>query len=151
MSRLALPEQSMSKLLQRLSDASRSGVYRARRTDEILDATRGSALRVARIGLAGATGKAALMESVARALAFPAWFGGNWDALEDCLADLSWSKADGHVLLIEDAMGLPADDRGILVDILASVAASWAERKHPFFAVLLNGPPALPELYKSRQ
>ena len=43
----------MSKLLQRLSDASRSGVYRTSRTDEILDATRGSALHVARIDLGG--------------------------------------------------------------------------------------------------
>lgn len=140
----------MSKLLQRLSDASRSGVYRTPRTDEILDATRDSALRVSQIGLAGAAGKAALMERVARALEFPRWFGGNWDALEDCLADLSWSKSAGHVLLIDGAAGLPADERGILVDILASVAASWAERKRPFFAVFVDGPPTLPELYRSR-
>jgi len=140
----------MSKLLQRLSDASKSGVYRASRTDEILDAAQGSTLRVVRIGLAGAAGKEALMERIASALEFPQWFGGNWDALEDCLADLSWSKARGHVLLIEDAEELPADERGILTDILASAAASWAQAKRPFFAVLLNGPPALPELYRSR-
>src|SRR3990172_7028211 len=98
----------MSKLLQRLSDPSRSGVYRTSRTDEILDAAHGSALRIVRIDLAGASGKEALMERVARALAFPQWFGGNWDALEDCLTDLSWASAGGHVLLIEGAAGLPA-------------------------------------------
>ena len=141
----------MSKLLQRLSDASRSGVYRAPRSDEILDATRASGLRVARIGLAGAAGKEALLERVARALDFPSWFGGNWDALEDCLSDLSWSGAAGHVLLIEGGADLPVDERGILTDILASAAASWAERKRPFFAVFVDGPPALPELYKSRK
>jgi Barstar (barnase inhibitor) len=141
----------MSKLLQRLSDASWSGVYRASRADEILDAARGSGIRVSRVGLAGAAGKAALLERVARALDFPRWFGGNWDALEDCLGDLSWSSADGHVLLIEGAAELPADERGILVDILASVAAAWAERGRPFFAVFLDGSPALPELYKSRK
>jgi hypothetical protein len=141
----------MSKLLQRLSDASRSGVYRVSRGDEILDATRGSSLRLSRISLAGAVDKKALMERVARALDFPRWFGGNWDALEDCLADLSWSGADGHVLLIEGGIDLPADERGILVDVLASAAASWAERRRPFFAVFLDGPPALPELYKSRR
>jgi len=141
----------MSKLLQRLSDASRSGVYRASRTDEILDATQGSALRVLRIGLSGAAGKDALMERIARALDFPRWFGGNWDALEDCLTDLSWSGAAGHVLLIEGAADLPVDERGILVDILVSAAASWAERKRPFFAVFLDNSPTLPELYKSHK
>jgi len=140
----------MGKLLQRLSDASKSGVYRAPRADEIVDAAQGSALRIVRIGLAGAAGKEALMERIAGALEFPRWFGGNWDALEDCLTDLSWSSAAGHVLLIEGAGGMPADERSILVEILASAAAWWAERGRPFFAVLLNGPPALPELYRSR-
>ena len=141
----------MSKLLQRLNDATKSGVYRASRADEILDATRGSGLRVSRIGLAGAADKEALLERLARALEFPRWFGGNWDALEDCLTDLSWSGAAGHVLLIDGAGELPGDERGILLDILASAAASWAERKRPFFAVFVGGLPALPELYRSRK
>ena len=136
--------------MQRLSDASKSGVYRASRADEILDATQGSALQVSRIDLAGIADKQALMQRLARALEFPRWFGGNWDALEDCLCDLSWSKSGGHVLLIEAAVDLPTDERGILIDILASAATSWAERKRPFFAVFLDGSPALPELYKSR-
>lgn len=143
----------MGKLLQRLSDASKSGVYRASRSDEILDATRGSALKIARIGLAPASGKEALMQRIAQALEFPQWFGGNWDALEDCLTDLSWSKSGGHVLLIEGAEGLPADERGILVDILASAAGWWAERRRPFFAVFVNGetrlPAHLPDLFRS--
>ena len=117
--------------------------------------TSGSKMVQAMLGgdlpLAGAAGKDSLMDRIARAMHFPRWFGGNWDALEDCLTDLSWSKAPGHVLLIEDAKALPRDERGILVDSLASAAASWAERKRPFFAVFLDGPPALPELYKSRR
>jgi len=140
----------MSKLLQRLSDASRSGVYRAPRSDDILDATQGSALRIARIALAGAQGKDALMTRVAQALAFPRWFGGNWDALEDCLSDLSWSSSAGHVLLIEGAGDLAADESGIFIDILAAAAASWADRRQPFFAVFVGSAPQLPELYRSR-
>ena len=140
----------MGKLLQRLSDAAKSGVYRAARSDEILDATQGSALQIVRIDLAGATGRDALMVRIAQALRFPQWFGGNWDALEDCLSDLSWSNASGHVLLIEGAAGLGGDERGIFIDILASAAAWWAERRRPFFAVFLDGPPSLRELYKSR-
>jgi hypothetical protein len=141
----------VSKLLQRLTDASRSGVYRTSRTDEIVQATLGSALHVARIDLAGALEKQAVIGRIAKALAFPAWFGGNWDALEDCLSDLSWMTAGGHVLLIEGSADLPLVERGTLVDILASAAASWAERKRPFFAVILDGTPALPELYNDRR
>lgn len=141
----------MSKLLQRLSDAARSGVYRTSRSDEILDATQDSALRVARIALAGATAKDAVLTRIAQALAFPHWFGGNWDALEDCLSDLSWFKAAGHVLLFEGTAALPADERGILIDVLAAAAASWAERGRPFFAVFLDGAPPLPELYRVRK
>lgn len=137
--------------MQRLGDASKSGVYRTSRADEILDATRGSALQVSRIDLSGAADKQALMERIARALEFPSWFDGNWDALEDCLTDLSWSKASGHVLLLEGAAELPADERGILVDILAAAAAWWIDRKRPFFAVFLGSTLALPELYNSRR
>ena len=137
--------------MQRLSDASKSGVYRVSRTDEIVDAVQGSALQVSRVRLSGAGDKQALMQRIAGALQFPSWFGANWDALEDCLGDLSWSKAGGHVLLFEGAADLPADERGILLDILASVAAHWMERGRPFFAVFMDGPAELPDLYRSRK
>ena len=58
----------MSKLLQRLSDASRSGVYRASCSDEILDAADGSTLRVATVSVAGAADKSELLGRFARAL-----------------------------------------------------------------------------------
>ena len=136
--------------MQRLSDASKSGVYRVSRTDEIVDAARGSALQVSRIHLSGMQDKQALMQRIAAALQFPSWFGANWDALEDCLGDLSWSKAGGHVLLFEGAAQMAGDERGILLDILGSAATAWKERGRPFFAVFMDGPAELPELYRSR-
>jgi hypothetical protein len=45
------------------------------------------------------TSAAELFERCAGALAFPKWFGHNWDALADCLSDLSWLPGRGHVLL----------------------------------------------------
>jgi len=141
----------MSKLLQRLSDAAKSGVYRSTRTDEIMQATLGSELQVVRISLAGVADKRALLANIAQALAFPKWFGGNWDALEDCLSDLSWSTAAGHVLLFEGAADLPAAERGALVDILAAAAATRAARRLPFFAVFVDGAAPLPNLYNDRR
>ncbi|MFF7794963.1 barstar family protein [Streptomyces sp. NPDC007991] len=39
------------------------------------------------LDLDGVTDKAGLMDRCARDLALPEWFGRNWDALADCLAD----------------------------------------------------------------
>ena len=140
----------MSKLLQRLGDPSRSGVYRVRRPDDLLDAVRGSDLDMARISLAGQGTKDAILKAMADALEFPRWFGGNWDALEDCLTDLSWRRRKGHVLLIDGFV--LTDDFGILLDILGSCAEYWSERAVPFFAVLVDTEKALSlaELYRER-
>lgn len=131
----------MGKLLQRLKDPARSGVYRAARADEIVEATRDSGLQVARIA---GSDKMSLLENIAKALAFPDWFGRNWDALEDCLTDLSWNEAAGYVLIFEDARN------DVMTDILASAAEFWRGRGKPFFAVFID--PArkmpLPDLFR---
>jgi len=118
----------MSKLLERLSDPARSGVYRVTRTDEVVDALRGSGLALARVDL-----RQPVFDAFSQALAFPDWFGRNWDALEDCLTDLSWREGAGHVLLLEGA-----EDPGMLADVLGSAAQFWAGQGRPFFAVFLD-------------
>ncbi len=128
----------MGKLTQRLTDAARSGAYRAPRAEEIVDAARGTRLDLVRVDLGAAPDKAALLDRLAQALGFPAWFGGNWDALEDCLTDLSWRAGDGHVFLLEGHGELPADDLGVLVDVFTAAAEYWAGRGKPFFAVFID-------------
>jgi barstar (barnase inhibitor) len=128
----------MGKLTQRLTDAACSGVYRTPQADEVRDAVRGTRLDLASVALGGAADKEALLERLAAALAFPEWFGGNWDALEDCLTDLSWRAGEGHALLIGGHGELPADDLGVLVDVLRAAAEYWAGRGKPFFAVFVD-------------
>jgi hypothetical protein len=142
----------MGKLTQRLSDATRSGVYRSAGTAEIEDAVRGTRLDLAQVGLAGVDDKEGLLGRLAQALGFPEWFGGNWDALEDCLCDLSWRRGDGHVIVLRGADALGAEDMGVLVDVLSSCAAYWVERGRPFFAVFVDPQHALalPELFRAR-
>jgi hypothetical protein len=129
----------MGKLIQRLQDASRSGVYRTARADEVVDAVRGSKLRLAKIPYAE---KQRLLKNIAAALDFPDWFGENWDALEDCLTDLSWDDAAGHVLVFEGPE--TGDELGVLIDVLRSSAEHWAGRGKPFFAVFIDPARSLP-------
>jgi RNAse (barnase) inhibitor barstar len=135
----------MSKLLERLSDPARSGVYRTREEQTILDVTRGGRLDVATV-----EAKEKLFDNLAQALAFPNWFGRNWDALEDVLGDLSWRKGDGHVVVFRTYP--TGEDFGILVDVLRTTAEYWAGRGKPFFAVFLDPAKtlALPDLYRER-
>ena len=127
------------KLIQRLQDPSRSGVYRVARPDEVMAAVKGSSLSPVRVAFSD---KVQLLKNLAVAFGFPDWFGHNWDALEDCLTDLSWREAPAHVLLIEEAK--PGDDLGVLIDILRSSAESWAARGKPFFAIFVDPGHALP-------
>ncbi|MFG3587246.1 barstar family protein [Streptomyces sp. NPDC047990] len=54
-----------------------------------------------RLDLTGVTDKPAFMDRCARALGLPDWFGRNWDALADCLGDLSWAPpARGRLLVV---------------------------------------------------
>jgi hypothetical protein len=133
----------MGKLGQRLGDVSRSGVYRARTATAIVEAARESGVDLARIDA-----RDDVLESVAKALDFPAWFGRNWDALEDCLGDLSWRPGSAHVLLFDAYPG--GDDLGVLLDVLRTTAQYWAERKRAFFAVFVDPGRrlALPDLYR---
>ena len=133
----------MSKLLARLSDPARSGVYRTREEKAILDATRGAKLDVVTL-----EASENLLDSLAHGLAFPEWFGRNWDALEDMLGDLSWRNGDSHVLVFR---GFPAgEELGILLDVLRATAEYWAARRKPFFAVFVDPAKklALPDLYR---
>ena len=135
----------MGKLLQRLQDASRSGVYRVMRSDEVTDAVRGSGLETVQIRFAPTQ---TLLRNIAVALGFPDWFGHNWDALEDCLTDLSWREARGYVLMFEDPK--PGDDLGVLIDVLRSSAEFWSGRGKPFFALFIDpqGVLSLPDLFR---
>lgn len=138
----------MSKLLERLSDPAKSGVYRASHDGDIRDALSAGGHDLATVTLA--PGKDAMLASIAASLDFPGWFGGNWDALEDCFTDLSWRKGDKHVFLfLHPSAG---DDLGILLDVLASAAEFWRERERVFFAVLVDPAHLLkvPDLYMEK-
>jgi hypothetical protein len=56
----------------------------------------------------GLSGKTKLLDALRVALEFPAYFGRNWDALSDCLQDMSWIQSRRHF----SCGSAGADDRG---------------------------------------
>jgi RNAse (barnase) inhibitor barstar len=61
------------------------------------------------------------METLARGLALPDYFGANWDALADCLTDLEWVPAKGYVLVLRGLAGIARQspkDYAMLLDVL---------------------------------
>jgi hypothetical protein len=59
----------------------------------------------------GVTNRDELFDVMAESLRFPIYFGRNWDALSDCLRDLSWLRKGRVLILHED---LPSLDDGAL-------------------------------------
>lgn len=79
--------------------------------------------------------KTDFLDACAEALAFPAYFGRNWDALTDCLRDLSWlPAAAGHLVVYEDAGVFAATapaDFAVALDILRAAVADWRDTPTP--------------------
>ena len=82
------------------------------------------------------------LASCAEALHFPAYFGYNWDAFEECLAAIP--AEPGFLLLFTNLRSFAEhapDDWNMARDILAASAARWGARGVPF-VVLVRGLPA---------
>jgi len=130
----------MPSLLKLLPDSKRAGVYQtAIDADEIVAAAKTAGLDVFKLDLAGARGKSGLLERLAKALRFPAHFGKNWDALNDCLTDLDWLGGNGLVLIVTNAKNFAAahpEPLHTAIDILNGAVAYWRGRKKPFWVLI---------------
>jgi RNAse (barnase) inhibitor barstar len=63
------------------------------------------------------TSKKALLATLAAQLRFPDYFGENWDALEECLSDLSWLPV-GPVIVIHADLPLINDIRNAKIYVV---------------------------------
>ena len=107
--------------------------------DAVVRLAQSLGLDAVRIDLDGCPDKATFLERTAAALGFPSWFGGNWDAFFDCLADLGWRPARGYVLVFENTFDMRRHAPEALdtaITILADAAVAWDERGKPFRAFL---------------
>lgn len=89
-----------------------------------------------RLDLGDCRDEAGLFARFAAVFRFPDWFGDNWDALADCLGDLSWWLARGYVLLLNDSAAFRdacPDAWQQLLDVLSDSADSWRAAAVPFW------------------
>jgi hypothetical protein len=128
-------------------DPVRSGVYRLPESAaRVARAARANDFTHWRVDLATVRSKSELLASLARALEFPDWFGGNWDALQDCLGDLSWRPAPGYVIVLSHCGGFAAgarEDFESALEVFDATAEFWREQGIPFWVFIggLDAPP----------
>ena len=74
---------------------------------------------------AGIRSKQKLLGILADRLRFPGYFGWNWDALEECLNDLSWLGDGQRVAIVHEDLpfGAGGEHRQTYLQVLASAAA----------------------------
>jgi len=122
-----------------LHDPSRAGLY-ACDPDHGIErwyAAAGAAgLLTVVVDLEHAGSKRAVLDAFADALGLPEYFGGNWDALDECLRDNAWHEprdaARGGLMLRIDgaasAAGAAPEAFETMVDLLDDAVESWRDR-----------------------
>jgi RNAse (barnase) inhibitor barstar len=84
----------------------------------------------------------ATLRKIGTALHFPIWFGANFDALFDCLADPDWYPAKGHVVIfkgIDSLRSADPDDFTTLIEVLQAAAETRCAAATPLW-ILLDTP-----------
>ena len=124
-----------------LLDPANNGAYFFDHNDResLVEAATEAGLHAAPIDFAGCAGKDDALARIAAALRFPDWFGGNWDALADCLGDLSWLDGAGQLLVFDDAWGWrerDGEDFATLLDICGEAAQGWLRERRPFWVAI---------------
>ncbi len=82
--------------------------------------------------------KQKLFAILADRLRFPGYFGWNWDALEECLQDLSWLSPNRRVVLVHESLpfGQHSENRETYLEILRDSLAERRTNSPPLSIVL---------------
>lgn len=125
-------------VLTLLKDSTRAGIYylpSSART-VVRAAARSAGFACFQVSLADADRIEMVFMQLAHDLAFPEWYGQNFDALKDCLSDFSWCEAPGYVLVVSGAGVLQAADPAAfhaLNAVFVAAIAEWQARKLPLW------------------
>lgn len=123
-----------------LKDVDNAGVIEYHgQADVVEQAALNAALRYLAVDLARADSKRTLLAAFADGLRLPEHFGGNWDALADCLEDGDWLGKSGVAIRIAHSAAYRKshpDDWESAEEILTEAAEFWRERHLPFWVLV---------------
>jgi hypothetical protein len=96
-------------------------------SDDLPTPTAGAFTTLAEIG--HVSGKDQLLDLIATQLSFPDYFGRNWDALDECIKDLSWlGEGDVAILHREIPASLGREGLRTYLKLLRDAALTWRHR-----------------------
>ena len=116
--------------------SAQTGIFRLDRKD--LPALQAAARELGQafylVDLSHARNVPGFIKAMRRDLQFPEWFGGNLDALNDCLTDFSWRPASGSVITLSGSEMLRATPPSLatLNEVLSCAVEEWERRDVPF-------------------
>jgi RNAse (barnase) inhibitor barstar len=128
-------------LQQILIDPANNGVYQLPSSafEAVCDAAAAEGLIYYSCDLVEATTGEAVLEQLAKALKLPEHFGNNFDALYDCLTDLTWQHTSASVIVLSGVDTLYTCDSEsweTLLSVLASAAEYWQGEETPFWVFI---------------
>jgi len=140
----------MKSSLGTLLDSGESGLFvleGARDPERVALQARARGYQFLHLDCRSVSDKMTFMGEAKITFSLPEYFGENWDALTDCLMDLSWLPGLRWVLLIEGMerlWALDPESYRIALEILREASTYWEEQERPFIVLLLEdcGPEA---------
>ena len=131
--------------LKKLGDTRTAGIHKLSRKDlpALQKAAEELKLAYFAVDLQNARNVPGFIKALQRDLAFPDWFGGNLDALHDCLTDFSWHPAPGYVITLSGTESLSAHPTSFAAfnEVLSSAVEAWQSRNIPFRIFYLQDDP----------
>lgn len=132
---MSLPSEALRRVL---INPGNNGIYHLPTSglEALREAAIAQGLVYCHCDLADAAQGEVALERLAAALNLPEWFGNNFDALYDCLTDLSWQDTSATVLVLSGVDSLYTADPNAwqtLLAVLASAAEFWQNDETPFW------------------
>ena len=106
--------------------------------EELRKAAERADQRLLQADLSASRTRPEVLAEIGRAFALPAHFGGNLDALYDCITDLKpmpQAEQPGFVIILANLpgpAGLPAEERDVLLDVFRDAADDYFDRDIAF-------------------